>query len=266
MVRIIFLIPVAHYIPGLFLARFANVYSALLSKGHIVAFGVSDRNPIDAARNELYNAALVETAARGKEYDIMFWLDSDMMIAPAHVEAMLSLLEAAPDIDAVSAMYFQRAAPHAAVAYMAKPNPEYKVGWTFHVVLPTGDPTPALVDAVGFGCIAIRIKSTKEKLEPYLKEKGVRYPFWCDPGMADKSGNGEDLNFCGLMKSAGMKLVLLPGVVVPHANAVIGFEEYLAYNYSKIEEQKKEQRGVIDATDNSGNSGKESEGIDKGHD
>jgi hypothetical protein len=76
--------------------------------------------------------------------------------------------------------------------------------------IPSG---PFQADAAGMGCMAIRTRSIREKLMPSLRD-GKRL-FWF-------GSLSEDMNFCLLMKEAGLQLFILPDVVVPHIGGAVG--------------------------------------------
>jgi len=202
----IVLVPVSQYVPGKFVRIFSTLGTAMQLRMPFASC-VSELTPLDKARDALLRNALLMHP--GVTYAL--FLDADMLAEPAHINAMLDYAQAHPEADAVSALYFNRAS-FKPLAYQ-RLAPDDKNGTPMGEFLPK-DNSPAEIDAAGLGCMLVRLGPIKEKVLPILEKEGRKRFFWFDP-----DGHSEDINFCLLMRRAGLKIVLLPDVVVPHYGA-----------------------------------------------
>ena len=217
--RIFIGVPVGDNIPGLFLGFHNALTSSLWQSGWLPTHGISNAVPLDRARNNILNSFFEVSTQR--KYDYLLWMDSDMMATPSHMSALLFYMENNPDADGVTALYFtkgyeeQGTMVYRPVCHDSFPQPgdPTKTFFKFKNTVPT---EPTRVDGAGLGLMLLRATSLREKLMPTVKDG--RY-FWFDH-------NSEDLNFCDLMNKAGMKLMLLPDVVVPHLGGQIVREHF----------------------------------------
>jgi len=195
------LIPTSDSIPGMFLASFARIYSSLVSRGFVLVFLSSDKVPLNQARDQLLLSAL-----NSQPLKYVIWLDTDMKVDENHVLKLIDFAEKMPDVDVVSALYFKKM--HFDPVCFKK---------TENGIRPYMPKTemPEEVDAVGMGCVVMKTASLKKAL--YGK---TRF-FWFD------EKNSEDVNFCELLRENGLKIFVLPSVVVPHQGGFVGKEHYL---------------------------------------
>ena len=216
MAKIYIGMPVADSIPGVFLLYYGALLQQLNNWGHTVTQGASNRMPLDVARQKIFERFL--ELQPQMNYDYFLWLDADMLVVPGQVKEMMDYLHAHADVDSVSALYFNKgnASPAAApmytpCAFRATEAPTLRSGWLMSVIAPTLIAPEALneveVDGVGMGCLLIRASSIGDKFVPHMPQDGR--VFWFDV-------QGEDLNFCALMKTAGMRMVLLKNLEIPH--------------------------------------------------
>jgi len=202
--KIMLAVPVGDNIPGLFLGCFCAVQAELIHKGHYVGHSISDRVPLDKGRNNIFYSCIESRV----NYDYLFWIDSDMLITPEHALTLVKYMDEHPEIDTVTGLYVKKAKPWVPTTYT------YENG-RFVPFVPTGL-EPVEIGAAGLGCMINRVKSLKEKLRPFIGPEGS--PFWFDKSC------DEDLNYCLVMQHAGMKMMLLPNVSVPHLGAAAEFE------------------------------------------
>jgi len=208
---IVICIPVSDTIPGMFLSSFAKVFASLSSTGWAVALSITDVLPLDRAREMLCNDAL----SMDPELKYILWLDADMFVNQAHISKLITHIENHPDVDVVSALYFTKSRFEPTCYRKTPDKPEYK-----RFMPPTKEPTE--IDAVGFGCMIVRTRALKEKLLPTLDEPKRLFFF-------EYMGKGEDINFCSMMQKAGMKMIVLPDVVVPHQGGFVDDNDYRNY-------------------------------------
>ena len=196
------LVPTSDSIPGMFLASFARVYSALASRGLALAFLSSDKVPLEQARNQLLSSAL--SSSQPLKYVV--WLDADMKMDGSHALKLIDFAEKMPDADVVSALYFKK--------LHFDPVCFKEDGGRIKPHMPKSE-LPEEVDAVGLGCAVMKTASLKKAL------LGKTRFFWFD------EKNSEDVNFCRLLKENGLKIFVLPSVVVPHQGGFVGKEHYV---------------------------------------
>ena len=202
-------VPVADSVGGLFVGFFGSILLGFARMGFYVGHSVSDKVPLDAARRDILKSCLQSKV----DYDYLLWIDSDMFLTDQDALTLIKYLEENPDIDAATGMYVKKAKPFNPVCYHMLTDP--KTGdYTFKMFIPINS-EPTDIDGFGFGCVAMRVKSIKEKLVPMVPDGKF---FWFDDRY------GEDLHFCALMKKAGMKMVLLPSVSVMHQGAAVAFD------------------------------------------
>ncbi|VVB57889.1 Uncharacterised protein [Candidatus Anstonella stagnisolia] len=207
------LVPVGRYIPGKFVQSFSLVCAAIEARMPL-ATSVSDALPLEKAREALLREALL----MHPKVSYALWLDSDMLAEPSHINAMLDYAQAHPEADVVSALYFNRLSLKPVAYRQLEPNG--KIGTPLAEIEPEGN-APAGVDAAGMGCMLVRLRSIKEKVLPLMEKEGRRKFFWFEP-----DGHSEDVNFCLLMRRAGLRIMLLQDVVVPHYGASVTRLEY----------------------------------------
>jgi GT2 family glycosyltransferase len=196
------LIPVSDSIPGMFLASFARVYSALAARGFALALFSSDKVPLDLARDQLLSSAL----GAGQPLKYVIWLDADMKVEGSQVLELIDFAERNPEADVVSGLYFKKIHYDPVCFRMA--------GGGIKPYMPKSE-MPEEVDAVGLGCAVMKTAALKKALQ------GKTHFFWFG------KENSEDVNFCGLLRENGLRIFVLPSVVVPHQGGFVGKGHYL---------------------------------------
>jgi GT2 family glycosyltransferase len=211
------LVPVSDSVPGRFIQAVSQAQLACLSRGMAFTLLSNDSVPLDAARERL----LSEAMACEPRLKYVLWLDADMLCSVRHMSSLIDFLESRPEADAASALYFSKK-DFEPLCYRVSGPPDER-GTPLSRLHPEGS-APVEIDAAGLGCMLIRSSSLQKLLD--AKHKRL---FWFDP-----EGHSEDINFCLLLKKAGMRLFLLPGIVVPHAGGVVS-----DWHYKKKREEKK---------------------------
>ena len=203
---------------------------AVISRGWGVGCFSTDACGIDVARETIFRQIMEDKTLleSGSAPDYLLWLDTDIIATHPQIEKMFDFMESHPDADAASALYMKKAG-NLPVVFNATPDencPPHFYRFTQSYEIPEKE---GLADGVGFGCIILRVGSLRSKLLPKYSERRL---FWFDTRknlLEAKYVNGEDLNFCGLMKSVGMKLYLLSDIKVGHYGAVVGAPDHLMF-------------------------------------
>ena len=200
---------------------------AVIARGWGIGCFSSDACGIDVARETIFRQVMEDKPLleSGAGPDYLLWLDTDIIVSHDQIDKMLDFMESNPNADAASALYLKKVG-NIPVIFDAEPDETcpphfYRFKQAYKIPDKTG-----LIDGVGFGCIILRVDSLRNKLLPKYSDRRL---FWFDTRknlLEAKYVNGEDLNFCGLMKSAGMKLYLLPDIKVGHYGAVVGAPEH----------------------------------------
>lgn len=176
-----------------------------------------DRMGFAAARNKVVESAL--DVAQDSDVDGVFWVDDDLMIPPETIAKLTNY-----DLDFVSGLYFQRAAPYWPLfAFLNKKESfEWAAQYPSNVIAPC--------DGVGFGCVYTSIKLLKAVAAlPECREVG---PFGGDFG---KRSYGEDFTFCIRAKKAGFK---------PYVDTAVKCEHHIGPEFSN-ENLFKQFHGVL---------------------
>uniref|UniRef100_A0A6M3L7L4 Putative methyltransferase n=1 Tax=viral metagenome TaxID=1070528 RepID=A0A6M3L7L4_9ZZZZ len=139
----------------------------------------------------------------GLEADYMWQLDEDMVIPRDTFGKLVEVLESAPDIGVVGALYTQRDDPHHPVLMRGSKFPDGRWFTEYHAYyqLPGG---PMDVAVAGGGCFLFRMESFKEMIEPY---------FWSD-GIT-----GTDVQICLRLREMGWRVVCHTGAIVGHVGS-----------------------------------------------
>lgn len=154
--------------------------------------GLIEETVIHWARNELVRAALPLTAEDGTPFTHFLWLDNDHVFNRDLI-CQLARHFARPEVDMISALYFNRNKPYLPVAYVQDTNEN---PYTHY---PLVDVPNCLceVDAVGFGAIITKREVFEQMEDPWFH-------------MTGKSGEhvGEDMSFCVHARQSGFRIFL----------------------------------------------------------
>jgi len=150
---------------------FTSIYARMneLSKKYQVEFLVSQRIPLDKARNELVEEAL----RRG--CNLVVFIDSDMLIFEGELEKLIEFRK-----------------PVVSLSYYSKEIPKRLVAWVGNERLKK--PETRKVDVVGMGCCKIEREVFERIEKPYFKFT---------------ENESEDFYFCKKVRKAGFEIWLL---------------------------------------------------------
>ena len=221
--RVSICIPLLDRVHSDFMLSFIGVLSENLPK-YDLRLVFSKRFPLDAARNELVEKALLD------DPDYLWFIDSDMIIPPGALDALIK-----SDKDIVSALYYQRKPPFRPVVCMMKDG-KYrmldmvKLNSIFEV------------DIVGFGCVLVR-KGVVEKMKS--SNHGIYFDFKNKGGDVTEQLN-EDMVFCENARKLGFKVFLDSRVICKHIGEI-----YVDENLSHLllQERMKNQPGEFSSVD-----------------
>ncbi|NIM46670.1 MAG: hypothetical protein GTN40_00725 [Candidatus Aenigmarchaeota archaeon] len=204
--RVSLCIPLTNTINSDFFLNFLNIINENITK-YDIRLVFSKRFPLDAARNELVEKALLENP------DYLWFIDSDMLIPPNTLDNLF-----AKDKDIISALYFQRKPPYRPVVCMKNKEGKYKL-LDFVKLNALHE-----VDIVGFGCVLVK----KEVFEK-LKERGYNTFFEFKNIHTDIVEQlNEDMTFCENAKKEGFKVFLDTSIVCKHIGEII-VDEKISY-------------------------------------
>ena len=127
--------------------------------------------------------------ARDANATHVLWIDSDMIVPPDSAQRLLS-----HRVDVVAGNYVTRQYPHKTVAY-SKFN-----DWNSYVTHDSASmDTLTRVDAVGMGCILMRMSVFDRLTKPYFQTQWV-------PETNDHMG--EDFTLCSKLKMIGCEVLI----------------------------------------------------------
>lgn len=167
------------------------------SRNHEMSLSFSDKIPLDAARNELIKKALEHKP------DYIWWIDSDMVIAPRTLEKLLSDKK-----DIVSSLYLSRTPPHKPVARVLKDG-------KYHLLDSVAENKIIEVDALGLGCMLVKME--------IIEKLSGKYPNVFEFKHTDNSSEylSEDFVFCEKAKKEGFKIFMDTGIVSGHIGELV---------------------------------------------
>ena len=191
---------------------FLNQLDYITRSGHFIQCATITNTLIHNARNQI--------AKISKDYDYLFFLDSDCILPIGTIEKL-----AGYDKDIVAGMYFQKKFPHWPVIYKINDK------GTFDII--TDYPQNQLIEVggVGMGCCLIKT-SVFQKLEDEPFEPMAATP-------TCKAINGEDLAFCKRALQGGFKIYVDTGIQAAHVTERAINEEYYKKSIQALEEREK---------------------------
>jgi len=159
-------------------------------------------NFVPAQREMIVRRALALTA------DAVLMIDDDMVVPPDALENLSATLEGDSGAAIAGALYYSRDGIRPMVAD----------GWTSSdmtgaSIPPFDDCTPTAVDAVGFGCVLIRISALKMLAPPFFGAQ-----IYMETGAARARLCNEDYLLCERLRQSGYRVLLHPGVRCGHVD------------------------------------------------
>lgn len=147
------------------------------------------------------------TKAISAEADFVLWLDSDMVFEPDTLKKMLAVLEARPEIDILTGLYFRRTKPYTPVIFDKLDIDEQdRCTYTEFKNIPEG---LFEVGGCGFGCVLMRS-------EVFLDVQSKYGQMFAPIGRT-----GEDLAFCWRARSCGCKIYCDPSIECGHVGYTV---------------------------------------------
>lgn len=186
--RIAIVSPIFHVEPQ-WVRSTVNAVAYSWSQGlRVEDMGIIERTVVHWARNELVRAAMeLKSIHDDQSFTHLMWLDSDHVF-DRDLICHLARHYARPEVDMISALYFNRNEPFLPVVYVKDGGP------SIYTHYPLVDVPNCLceVDAVGFGAIMIKREVFEKVPDPWFQMDGC----------------GEDMFFCVHAKKAGFRLFL----------------------------------------------------------
>lgn len=137
--------------------------------------------------------------------DVLVMIDDDMIVPPHALTALTDALAADPQLAIVGALYYSRDGlrPMAATHWNAAD--------TTTAAIPAFGHTVARVDAVGFGCVAVRVAAMRTLAPPYIGTQ-----VYLEERTLNARICNEDYLLCARMRAAGFTIGLHGGVRCRH--------------------------------------------------
>src|SRR3989304_345912 len=172
---------------------------------HGIKFGgcsVTKNQLIWAARNNLVESVLGDPDV--KDDDFIFWVDSDVLLEP---DILPRLLDSGKDKDIITGIYYQKAPPYWPLIMLKLPFEKREGMHQFLYDYPKGN---YRVDAIGFGCVLVRVSVFKKIEKP-----------WFDWTVE----SGEDIYFCVQAKKHNIEIWTDTNAVVGHVGEPVVITE-----------------------------------------
>jgi len=191
--RVCVLSPIVHMEPQ-WIRAVVNAVAYSHSQGlRVEDMGIIERTVVHWARNELVRAALpLKSIHDDKPFSHFMWLDSDH-IFERDLICHLARHFVRPEVDMISALYFNRTKPYFPVAYVQDTNEN---PYTHYPLIEVPN-CLCEVDSVGFGAIMTKREVFEGMEDPWFH-------------MTGRNGEhvGEDMSFCVHAKQAGFRVFL----------------------------------------------------------
>lgn len=151
---------------------------------------------------------MIVRRALGLAADAVLMIDDDMVVPPEALENLSAALEGDPGAAIVGALYYSRDGIRPMVAD----------GWTSSdmsaaSIPPFDDRTPTAIDAVGFGCVLIRISALKMLSAPFFGAQ-----IYIETTAARARLCNEDYLLCERLRQSGYRVLLHPAVRCGHVD------------------------------------------------
>lgn len=144
--------------------------------------------------------------------DVLVMCDDDMVLPPQTVARLCAILEQRPRCAVAGALYYARDGIRPMVVT------DWNPAQTTTSVIPAfDDRTPVTVDAVGFGCVALRVDVLRELMPPIFAAQ-----IFVERTAARARICNEDFLFCHRVRERGWEVILDPGVRCGHFDRASG--------------------------------------------
>lgn len=162
-----------------------------------------------------------EVAARralAMNADIMIMLDDDMILPPHALSLLVRALEADPRLAIAGALYYSRDGLRPMAAH------HWRSDDTTTAAVPAFAEGLTYVDAVGFGCVAVRVSALRALAPPYYATQ-----VFIEEAAARVRICNEDYLLCERMREAGLRVGLHAGVRCKHYDRQSGIAHPVAW-------------------------------------
>jgi GT2 family glycosyltransferase len=161
-------------------------------------------NFVPAQRELIVRRALAGNA------DYVLMIDDDMVVPPDALEALL-LASAESDVAIAGALYYTRDGIRPMVAQ------DWSSTQTTSASIPAFDSVPVAVDALGFGCVLLRLSALRMLAPPFFGAQ-----VYIETAAARVRLCNEDFLLCERLREAGYRIMLHPGVRCGHVDRESG--------------------------------------------
>ncbi|GAC1430312.1 MAG: hypothetical protein NVSMB5_24570 [Candidatus Velthaea sp.] len=148
----------------------------------------------------------------------MIMLDDDMILPPNALTALVDALAADPQLAIAGALYYSRDGLRPMAAH------HWKSADTTTAAVPAFGEGLAYVDAVGFGCVAVRVAALRALEAPYYATQ-----VFIEEAAARVRVCNEDYLLCERMRAAGFRVGLHAGVRCKHYDRASGVAHPVAW-------------------------------------
>lgn len=183
--------------------------------------------PLDLSRNTVVNSA------KRQNCDYLFFIDSDILIEPGHLERLLSQGK-----DVISGVYYQRISPY-------HPLPRKRVSQTLYSALELDENDVVEIDGNGLGCFLV-------KMDVFDK---IPFP-WFEFKYFNNDGKwvqvSEDLYLCQKLQDAGIKIYCDTAVQCSHIGTIVSPQLGHIYKAFRSGSAKERERTVLELSEYTG--------------
>lgn len=158
-------------------------------------------NFVPAQRELIVRRAL----AAGADYVLM--IDDDMVVPPDALEGLARVVEGSADVAIAGALYYTRDGIRPMVAQ------DWSSTKTTTASIPAFDSVPVTVDALGFGCVLLRLSALRMLAPPFFGAQ-----VYIETSAARVRLCNEDFLLCERVREAGYRVVLDPAVRCGHVD------------------------------------------------
>jgi GT2 family glycosyltransferase len=185
-------------------------------------------NFVPAQREMLVRHAFAAAA------DFLFMIDDDMVVPPDALALLAEALESARGAALVGALYYSRDGLRPMVAD----------GWsssdmTHSSIPPFDDRTPTTVDAVGFGCVLVRMSALRMLSAPFFGAQ-----IYIETRAARARLCNEDYLLCERLRENGFGIILHPAVRCGHVDRE--HNRVVPERWERVEETSRRRMMVVE--------------------
>lgn len=154
---------------------------------------------------------LIARRALAAGADLLWMVDDDIVLPPEALASLAAVLEAEPDAGLAGALYYSRDGlrPMAADCWSSADTT------TAAIPAFAGEPVP--VDAIGFGCVLLRVSALRMLARPFFGAQ-----IYVETDAARVRLCNEDYLLCERLREAGYRVFLHPGVRCGHVDRASG--------------------------------------------